>query len=274
MESHILRATRAPRHATVSAWGPAGGRRLKSVERQPSSTIGEDRDRRVAAFAVKRRGLILYFELRAIGFSKGAIDHRVRTGRLYRIHSGVFAVHPPPYSWRQRVLAAVLACGHGATASHLCASTLLSLTEITLRVIDISGAGQRGRNRTGINSHRTPLLPCDRTAVDGIPCTAAARTLVDIAPLLEDDALEDALIAADSLRILNRRRLDELIGERAGRPGITRLARLVADDPARASPDRRVRLLALAWGAQPRRDRPRPRSDPEDRGLGHGPLHP
>jgi hypothetical protein len=63
--------------------------------------------------------------------------------------------------------------------------------------------------------------------------------------MLDDDALEDALIAADSLRILNRPRLEELIGERAGRPGISRLAALISDDPVETQHQNERRMFSI-----------------------------
>jgi hypothetical protein len=81
--------------------------------------------------------------------------------------------------------------------------------------------------------------------VQGIPCTSAARTLIDVAPLLPLDDLEEALIAADSLRILNRRRMDELLGEHFGRPGVALLASLVADDPVEVRHRNETRVLSI-----------------------------
>jgi len=40
------------------------------------------------------------------------------------------------------------------------------------------------------------------------------------------------LVAAESLRLLNRRRLSELVSERTGRPGIHKLLPLLAQEPA------------------------------------------
>jgi hypothetical protein len=206
----------------------------------------ELRERRVDEIARRHHDLIRLTDLRGIGFSEGAIAYRARHGRLHRVHPGVFSIRPPPFAWKQRVHAAVFACGLESASSHLFAANLLTVVDNRpAGPIDISGAGQRGRQIDGIRTHRVPVHPRDRTGVDGIPCTSAARTLVDIAPLLDDDALEDALIAADSLRILNRPRLDELIGERAGRPGISRLAVLVSDDPAETQHKNERRMFSL-----------------------------
>ncbi len=218
--------------------------RFKTADRPPQPTFGE-RESCIARISSKQKRLIKGEQLRGCGLSQRTIADRTANGRLHRIHRGVFALHPPPFDRKQLLLAAVLACGIESAVSHLCAAGLLTLVDIHPAVIDITVPGQRGRSRAGIDCHRTPLHPRDRTAIDGIPCTAAARTLADIAPLLDDDALEDALIAADSLRILNRRRLDELIAERAGRPGIARLAALIADDPVETQHKNERRMFSI-----------------------------
>jgi predicted transcriptional regulator of viral defense system len=209
-------------------------------------TIGVEGERRIGSTAGRQKRLIRAEQLRAIGLGDTGIRRRVKTGRLHRIHPGVFAVHPPPYSRTQLRLAAVFACGLGSAVSHLHAAAALTLVENNPPLpIDITLQSQRGRRLAGVRTHRVSLLPRDRTGVDGVPCTGAARTLVDIAPLLDDEALEDALIAADSLRILNRTRLDELIAERFGRPGVSRLAALVADDPVETQHRNERRMFSI-----------------------------
>jgi predicted transcriptional regulator of viral defense system len=208
-------------------------------------TIGSDRELLVGRIASPQRHLIRLDQLHAAGLSRNTVSDWVRAGRLHRLHRGVFALHPPPYDRRQQLLAAVYACGPASAVSHLCAAALLSLVDDHPALIDVAVPTQRGRKLPGINAHRLPLPAHDRAAVGGIPCTSAARTLIDIAPLLDDDALEDALITADSLRILNRRRLDELIAERCGRPGLARLAALISDDPVEARSRNERRMLSI-----------------------------
>jgi predicted transcriptional regulator of viral defense system len=218
---------------------------FESRDIRDKRTIGEAREARIAGIAARHHQLIRLQDLIQLGYTRDAVGRRVRTGRLYRIHRGVFALHPPPYAPPQRRLAAVYACGVGSAVSHLHAAAALTLVDDPPLPIDVTVPGQRGRKLDGVHTHRVPLLPRDRTGVDGVPCTAAARTVADIAPLLDDEALEDALIAADSLRILNRTRLDELIAERPGRPGISRLAALVADDPVETQHRNERRMFSI-----------------------------
>jgi predicted transcriptional regulator of viral defense system len=63
-------------------------------------------------------------QLVAVGLSTSGIRRRVATGRLHRIHRGVYAVGHPRLGEHGRWMAAVLACGEGAVLSHLSAAEL------------------------------------------------------------------------------------------------------------------------------------------------------
>jgi hypothetical protein len=63
-------------------------------------------------------------QLIRLGFSEEAIQHRVSTGRLWRLTRGVYSVGPPRGTDEQRWMAAVLACGDEAVLSHRSAAAL------------------------------------------------------------------------------------------------------------------------------------------------------
>ena len=72
------------------------------------------RDQRIAQIAAAQRGRIATRQLTAAGVGSNAVTHRVRTGRLFRIHHGVLAVgHPGPVALG-RETAALLAVGGDA----------------------------------------------------------------------------------------------------------------------------------------------------------------
>ena len=67
-------------------------------------------------------------------------------------------------------MAAVLACGPGACASHYCAGVLLHLGLGVRRLIDVTAPRSRGRTREGICVHSSAaLLSRDVTLIDNIP---------------------------------------------------------------------------------------------------------
>jgi len=54
--------------------------------------------------------------------SQAGHEHRVRCGRLHRLHRGVYAVGHEGVTLTGRFMAAVLACGDGAALSHFSAA--------------------------------------------------------------------------------------------------------------------------------------------------------
>jgi very-short-patch-repair endonuclease len=75
--------------------------------------------------------------------------------------------------------------------------------------------------------HRVQHLDrIDRVVVDGIPCTAATRTVIDIAPMVDDEALESAF---ESARRMGLASVDHLaarfvaLGRRPGTAAVRKL---------------------------------------------------
>jgi very-short-patch-repair endonuclease len=96
--------------------------------------------------------------------------------------------------------------------------------------MEVSVPKHRRLRTTKLTVHRTDQLPrIDRTRLDGIPITTPARTLVDVAGVFDEEALESAVEDGLRRRLVNerllRRRLDELGG--SGRPGTGMLRRIL-----------------------------------------------
>jgi hypothetical protein len=89
----------------------------------------------------------------------------------------------------------------------------------------------RGRRpRGGITVHRSRLIhPDDRAVVDCIPVTSVARTLVDLADVLSEPRLADALKEAEVLRLFDLTALEATLGRLPGRRGRHRLGRVLAE---------------------------------------------
>jgi hypothetical protein len=114
----------------------------------------------------------------------------------------------------------------------------------------ITNAGGTGRSRPGITVHQRHIDPRDVWSRHGIPCTSPARTIIDCAPVLGADGTEDLIMAADSLRILNRRRLEQLARLHHASPGARHVLALITDDPveARSINERRMRSICREFG--------------------------
>jgi len=207
------------------------------------------RERRIEAIAARQHRLIAAAQLRAAGFSKRAISHRASRGRLHRIRRAVHCLHPPPLSHRQHLLAAVLACGGEAALCGLSSAALQDIGSFPSATIHVRSPTRAGRRLEGISVHRGSIDPRDLRIVDGIRCCSADLVLVDLAPVLGEAALEVVLVAAESKGLLKRGRLDELVAARRGRPGIARLARLLALEPAITKSDVEALMLPVARSA-------------------------
>jgi very-short-patch-repair endonuclease len=158
--------------------------------------------------------------------SDDEIDYGVLRGRLHRIFRGVYALGHRRIGERGRLMAAVLACGEGAVASHLSAGALLGLLDEGPMVIDVIAQPSRGRKIDGIRFHhvRPPRLE-ETGTMHGIPCTSPARTLVDLAGTVGDWTLRNACERAAHKRMLDIAAIEASIDPR--RRGMKGLLALV-----------------------------------------------
>ncbi|HET7506727.1 MAG TPA: type IV toxin-antitoxin system AbiEi family antitoxin domain-containing protein [Solirubrobacterales bacterium] len=118
---------------------------------------------RVAKIAARQHGVATRRQLEAAGLGTKAITGQVRSGRLHRLHRGVYAVGHRAPSWHGRWMAAVLACGDGAVLSHHSAAALWKLLKPIQGPIHVSIPTTHGRKRhSGIHLHRCPSLSTSR----------------------------------------------------------------------------------------------------------------
>jgi very-short-patch-repair endonuclease len=126
-------------------------------------------------------------------------------------------------------MAAVLACGDDASASHRTSSWLLSLRGAPSGPIDVTVLRGGGRRHAGLAVHVTRSLPdSERTSVKGIPCTTWARTLVDLAGVVTERQLQRALERTVELRVFDRDAMHAALANSRGKRGTGRLRRLLA----------------------------------------------
>ena len=143
-------------------------------------------------------------QLRELGLSARAVQHRAARGRFHRIHRGVYAVGYPKLTGRGQWMAAVLACGPRAVLSHRSTGGLWGVRADNRRKSDVSVPGPSARTKQAIEIHRSVTLTADDvTTVEGIPCTTLARTLVDLGDVLDRRAVERAVEQADVLRLFD-----------------------------------------------------------------------
>lgn len=186
--------------------------------------------RRIGRLAGDQHGVVTLSQLQVLGLSASAVRSRVEEGSLLRVHEGIYAVGRPLQTHVQRCMAAVLACGAEAVLSHRSAASLWGFQKDSRRRIDVTAPNRRGRSPAGIAAHRDgSLAPAECTEVHGVPCTTAARTLLDFAAVAPAWELRRAVGEAEVLRVVDHAQVRKLIKRHPGRRGVARL-RMVLDE--------------------------------------------
>jgi hypothetical protein len=192
-------------------------------------------------------------QLKLAGLTASGVRNRVRAGRLYPVHRGVYAVGHSRLTGYGRTMAAVLAYGPRAVASHRTAGGLQGLREDNSPRTDISLPLQSARSRTGIHAHASPTLrPQDVTKRHGIPCTTVARTLLDLPDVVPRRQVERALEQAEIMRVFDLDELQDVLDRANGRHGAGVLRDLLAeldDEPGLTANDLEDRFLELCRNA-------------------------
>src|SRR5205085_12535471 len=136
--------------------------------------------------ATKQHGVLSLAQLVDLGLASSTVRERAAENRLHRSHRGVYSLVPRSLLSRQgHWMAAVLACGPGAVLSHRTAAALHELRPTQRANIDVTVPSRSRRRHPGIDIHRsTTLTAADITIVNGIPCTTVARTMFDLAEVV------------------------------------------------------------------------------------------
>jgi very-short-patch-repair endonuclease len=143
----------------------------------------------------------------------------VQSGRLHRLYRGVYAYGHDRLRVEGRWLAAVYACGPGAVLSHRDAAQLWELRQSNAALIDVTVPARAGRRkRAGIRIHRSGrLAPEEVTVQSGIPVTTVARTLLDLADVLDKQALRRAVTEAEYTNRFDPTSLNAVVQDNPGR---------------------------------------------------------
>lgn len=182
------------------------------------------------------------------GLSKDQLKRMVRKGRLLRPFPSVFSTIPDIDCARRAALAACLAAGPAAVASHRSAGWIWDLLEIPPAMPEITVPRDRRRRISGVVVHNTDLQRADRTKRIPIPVTSVARTLVDLSSSLSRDELEGAVDRGIHARRLTAQKLagylDDARFRRSSGSGCLRA--IVADREKHGSPEEKIERKAIA----------------------------
>jgi very-short-patch-repair endonuclease len=215
----------------------------------------------VAHLAERQHGVVARRQLQALGMSPTAVGRWAATGRLHRVHQGVYAVGHPILTANGRRMAAVLAAGPGAVLSHASAAALWEIRPSAAARIDVSVRTPGGRaKRRGLRIHRAMELRDEEiTQHDGIPVTTPSRTLLDLAATLAHRALERALDELEVRELYDLTSLNAVARAHAGERGATALAEALAQDGDLTLTDSELEELMVTLCDQHGIERPAPR---------------
>ena len=222
----------------------------------------ESVDERVAALAASQHGVFSRADAIRLGADRGLIQRRLTARRWAALHAGVYRICGAPDTERQRLLAACLACGRPAAASHRAAADVLQLAGFRAGPLEITVPRGRRVRRAGILIHEGSLPRADVALVDAIPVTNATRTLIDLGAVAPLEAVEEALDDALRRRLTSLSRLRWRLSDlgASDRPGIS-VARSLLEARASGGPPQSVletrflRLVTRAGLPAPARQR-------------------
>ncbi len=154
--------------------------------------------------------------------------HRLTTGALHLVYPSVFAVGHAHLDRMARRYAALLHVGDDSVLSHDSAAAIWGLTGELPRLQRVTVIRRHVRHQPLLQVHRVALLDTRDVRIrQGLPVTAPARTLIDLAAVADDDALEAAVAQARVRRLIDDGTLRDAMDRAPLRTGAARLRRLL-----------------------------------------------
>jgi hypothetical protein len=188
-------------------------------------------DASIAAVAASQYGAFSRAQARECGLTDRQIRLRIASGRWERLALHTFRIAGTTASWRQRLLAACIAAGPGAAASHRSAAALHRHDGFPPGIVEITVPHTRRDFRMdGVIVHSSSNW-CDEDSalVDGIPVSTPERTLCTLAAVVSEAQVESALDSAERRGQVRRSDVTQVhddVRER-GRNGVAALARIL-----------------------------------------------
>ncbi len=208
----------------------------------------------LAEITHRQWGVVTRAQLTALGIRDRGVRDWVQSGRLHRLYRGIYAVGHDRLRLEGRWLAAVFACGPGAVLSHRDVAQLWELRQSNSGLIDVTVPSRNGRKRqVGIRLHRTARLRPDEVTVrHGIPVTTVARTLLDLADVLDTQALKRVITETEYLNRFDLTAIDAVVENNPGRRGAKLMAAVgAAGDRTRSELEDRFLALLERHGVEP-----------------------
>ena len=204
--------------------------------------------------ARRQLGLLTRSQVIAV-VGRRQLDRLVAAGQLERIRPRVYAVAGAPRTYEQAVLAAVLAAGEFAWASHRTAARLYSLRVPSPVAIDVLTLPNHRMRLDGVDQHRNQSLDTRHLARAGaVPATSVAKTLIDCTPWLPGRKLTQAVDDARRRKLVTYEQVERAHAEvdkgpRTGRHLVLPLRPVVADRHDAGGSDRELDVRGILRAA-------------------------
>lgn len=195
---------------------------------RPNSQKGE-REATLSQLFASNYGLATRSQLRGLGFTDSSIQRLVSTGRISRFLPSVFRSTAVPITWETHALGGCLRSPGKVWISHRAAAAHHGFSGCRKGRLEYLTTTHLRPVRDQIIHYVEAVPVCDIEDLRGIPVTSPARTLLDLAGVVDEETLEVALddaICTHKVRLARLRwRLDQL-GTK-GKHGPALLARLL-----------------------------------------------
>lgn len=199
--------------------------------------VNESPDRALAALAAGNDGVFTRRQALSAGLSAKQIRTRCATGAWEEVYPRTFRVAGAPLTDRLRLRAALAFAGAGSVLARRTAGVSWGLDGVVAHKPEILVPYARHPRHPAVVVIRTMRLERDDTTLrSGLPVTTVARTIVDLAAVLDDEGIENVIQSARRLRLTSidavATKLASLDGP--GRSGAGRLRRVLQHLDGRA----------------------------------------
>lgn len=176
-------------------------------------------DDQLLRLAEQRNHLLRLDELRQLGRTRGQIRSELARGRLHRVYPGVVSLVSPPWDPATQAVAVCLSIPE-AVISFSTAAALHGIRRAPRAWLDVTVPRGRSVRLADVHVHRTNHLPPEDVVcrIDGLRLTTPARTLFDLASVLDGPALRSAVEDARNRQLVTDLELDD-VGQRLVRQG-------------------------------------------------------
>ncbi|MBE2315177.1 type IV toxin-antitoxin system AbiEi family antitoxin domain-containing protein [Solirubrobacter sp. CPCC 204708] len=170
----------------------------------------------ISTVAARQHGVVTIAQLLAAGMSGPAVTRAVGTGRLHRVHRGVYAVGHPGLSREGRWSAAVLAAGDDAALSGLSAARFWDVSRWRTHRVHVVSTKRRRLDGVEVHTVRN-LDPRDVLVHNGIRVTTVARMCVDLTDELAPHQLAYVIHQAEYRHIFSLTATEDAMERANGR---------------------------------------------------------